>query len=34
MNWVISTIIYAMLICVGLNAVIYGIFKATHKEDK
>ena len=34
MNWVAQTVLYSMIICVVLNAVILGIFKATNKDDK
>lgn len=33
MNWVVSTILYSVIICVALNAVILGIFKATHRNN-
>ncbi len=33
MNWVVSTILYTMIISVVLNAVIFGIFKATHRNN-
>ena len=33
MNWVVSTILYCLLFCVVFNAIILGIFKATHHNN-
>ena len=34
MNWVVSLIIYGLVISAVLNLIIFGIYKLTSKNDK